>query len=72
MSMSALQAADTAVHAKLLESSENSVAAGSDRTTCTSRHREQYQFFTLKEKARVWEKSSGARYYTYNPIFCQS
>ena len=58
MPMSAIQAANTAVRAKLLESpfvTENdvvcNVAAGSDSTTCTSKLHGKYQFFTPKEKA---------------------
>jgi len=51
MPMSAVQAANTVVRAKLLETpyvTESDVAAGSDSTTFTSKRRGKYQFFTLK------------------------
>ena len=61
MPMSAIQAANTAVRAKLLESpfvTENDVAAGSESTTCTSKCREKYQFFTPKEKVEYRRRAA--------------
>ena len=71
MPMSSIQAANTAVCTKLLESpyvTESDVAAGNDRDTCISKCRGKYQFFTPKEKA----EGSDVQHYAYNLIFCQS
>ena len=59
--MPAIQAANTAVRAKLLESpyvTENDVAAGSDSSTCTSKRRGKYQFFMQKEQAKYGRRAA--------------
>ena len=61
MPMSSIQAVNTAVHTKLLESpygTESNVAAGNDRDTCTSKRRGKYQFFTPKEKAEYGKSAT--------------
>jgi len=66
MPMSAIQAANTAVCARLLESpfvTENNVTAGSDSTSCTN------QFFTPKEKAEYGRRAAE---YGVTPTYMQS
>ena len=61
MPISAIQVANTAVCAKLLESpfvTENDVAAGNDSTTCTSKRCGKYQFFMPKEKAKYGRRAA--------------
>jgi len=61
MPMSSIQAVNTAVHTKLLESlyvTESDVAAGNDHDACTSKRRGKYQFFTPKEKAEYGKRAA--------------